>query len=93
MDNHIKKIVKTLNSGFISALEVDRNMDHFNKLLDGYGVESLAKDGYFHKNYFGQSIALYVNMGNSYQETVFFDTSKLRYFVGDMEKASKRFRL
>lgn len=73
--------------------DTDNALDEINKILHGYGVEAV------HDNQWGRyylSIGLlYVNMGDTYNQTVCYDTRKDRWFVcswGDIvEKESKRF--
>lgn len=89
----VKKAISELNRNFYQvSTQLDKDMEGFNTLLDGYGIEVIRKEGHFH-HYFGDTVAFYVNMGDPYIETVFFDAKKLKFFVGDMEKACKRLKV
>lgn len=92
MQKDIIKRVRQLNKLPKSLLQSSNHLEQFNSDLSGYGIEPLRKNGYFHK-YYGDVVALFVNMGDSYTETVFFDTKRELFFIGDFEFAAKRFKL
>jgi uncharacterized protein YkuJ len=53
---------------------LDTNMKYFSKLIDGYGVEPLHISTAYINSYFGDIVAMYVNMGDPYVPTIIFDT-------------------
>lgn len=58
---------------------VDLTMTAINEVLDGYGVEAIR--GSWVDRYYGDCCALYVNMGDTYDQTVVYDTRKGEYKV------------
>jgi len=88
----IKKAVKAANKRVISNKEASDLLDKFNEMLDGHGVEPMRKNGYFDRH-FGDARLLYVNMGDSYIQTVFLDTDKNHFFIDDVATAVERYGL
>lgn len=68
----IEKMVKMANKHNLKNEEVSNLMDIFNENLGGYGVEVLRSSD-FRKSYWGDIIALYVNMGERYETTILYD--------------------
>ncbi len=68
----IEKMVKMANKHNLKNEEVSNLMDIFNEKLGGYGVEVLRSSD-FRKSYWGDIIALYVNMGETYETTILYD--------------------
>jgi len=58
---------------------VDRVLDAANAALGGYGVEAI--EGEWHDRYYQNIVALYVNMGDTYNTTILFDAVKGRFHV------------
>jgi hypothetical protein len=58
---------------------VDSQMKVINSILEGYGVESIR--GRTWDNYFTDSCALYVNMGDTYALTIIYDVPKQKFVV------------
>ena len=71
--------------------KVDLTMTAINEVIDGYGVEAIRCS--WASSYYGDICALYVNMGDTYDQTVVYDTRKGKYIVtswGDfVERAPK----
>jgi len=61
--------------------DVDTGLEKANKLLDGYGIESIRAEGAWDK-YFGDIAALYVNMGDPYVGTALYDVDANRWWIG-----------
>lgn len=59
---------------------VDRVLDEANKALDGFGVEAIEMG--WHGHYYLSIALLYVNLGDTYQNTVLYDTEEGRFEVG-----------
>ena len=58
-----------------SGRRVDDAMETINKVLGGYGVEAIEADKYI-DSYYRHAAALFVNMGDTYDTTVLFDTDR-----------------
>jgi hypothetical protein len=56
-------------------------MEMFNELLDGFGVEAIRSEGEHVDNYHFDIVATYVNMGDTYNTTVVYDTIDKRFMV------------
>ena len=65
-------MVKVANRGNLKNEEISNLLDIFNENLGGYGVEVLRSSD-FRKSYWGDIIALYVNMGEKYETTILYD--------------------
>lgn len=74
--------------------QVDAALELANTMLGGYGIEAVRDGG--RSNYYQDIGVLYVNMGDTYNTTILYDTRKERFYVttlGDyIEKYEKRFR-
>ena len=74
--------------------DVDRTLELVNKLLNAYGIEAI-RDGDWEEYYLDIGV-LYVNMGDTYDTTILFDTRTERYLLsswGDyVESRRSRFR-
>ncbi len=75
---------------------VDDAMDAANDVLDGYGVEAVQGEGADLGRYWRDTIALYVNLGDTYDTTILFDTDREEFLIGswgdfleDWEKGSE----
>lgn len=74
---------------------IDEALEAVNSAIDGHGVEGIqAEDGYKVDDYWRDTILLYVNMGDTYDTTICYDTEGEEFFVGswgdfveDWEKA------
>ena len=62
-------------------ISIDDAMDHANELLDGFGVEPVRTDTYV-DDFWGDIIALYVNLGDPYDTTILYDTDRDEFFIG-----------
>ena len=75
-------------------MDVDNKLEQINKLMEGYGVESIR--GQWVDHYWQETNLLYVNKGETYAPTVIYDTLKKKWYIGVswgdiVEKESKRF--
>jgi len=59
----------------------DEILDTLNEKLGGYGVESITDERAWVSSYYGDIIGLYVNMGDTYDKTVVYDTENKEYLV------------
>lgn len=60
--------------------EIDLIMEMFNELLDGFGVEAIRDENECDR-YYGDIVGLYVNMGDTYNTTVVYDTINDRFIT------------
>lgn len=58
-------------------------IEAINEILGGYGIESIRKESNWVSHYWQDTHFLYVNMGNTYNATILYDTRKDRYIVSD----------
>jgi hypothetical protein len=84
------RLVKACREATSNA-KVDAAMELANRLLGGFGVEAIG--GMDVDSYYQNTVALYVNMGDTYDATVLFDTVKRKFYitsVGDFVEAYDR---
>lgn len=74
----LKKAIKNARSG----RDVDQVMELANKMLGGYGVESISHEAMWIDHYYQNHGLLYVNKGDTYNVTICYDTDKGAMFVG-----------
>lgn len=99
---------KSAESAMVDAMAIDAKMraeengygDHkaiddilnvANSLFDGHGIEAIR--GMWHDRYYQDIVALYVNMGDTYNTTLLFDAVKTKFHVtswGDFVEAKTK---
>lgn len=57
---------------------VDEQLDRLNTALDGFGIEAI-EGAEERSNYYGNIVALYVNMGDTYDTTLLYDVPHRRF--------------
>ncbi len=70
--------------------QVDIILAMFDEILDGCGIEAIQVEGEHVDNYHFDIVATYVNMGDTYIDTVLYDTVNDRFLVtswGDFYEA------
>lgn len=60
---------------------VDKNLKEVNDFINGFGVESVTAEDYQVDNYYYNIIALYINMGDTYDTTIVYDTENNEFEV------------
>lgn len=60
--------------------DISERMGKINRLLEGYGIEVITGSCYYH-HYWGNIVAEYVNMGNTYNYTVVYDVVKGKFIA------------
>ena len=70
------QFLSRLMSRAASHRGVDEALDAANAVLGGYGVEALPCEHCFVDSYYREFIALYVNMGDTYDTTIYYDTDR-----------------
>lgn len=87
------KEIRELMEKAISHKEIDGALDTINDIIGGYGVEAITDNNW--ERYCCNIGLLHVNMGDTYVQTVIYDTRKDRFYVcswGDIiERNEKRF--
>ncbi len=72
---------------------VDDALEVANKILKGHGIEAIRSGQYLVDHYFRDIVALYVNMGDTYETTLLYETDKDRFLVtswGDWVERNER---
>ncbi len=74
---------------------VERAIKNVDVVIHGYGVEGI--EGEWVNNYWGNTVGLYVNMGDTYNGTVIYDTIRQKFSVTTMgdwvEKYERKYRI
>jgi hypothetical protein len=66
----------------IMTLSPEDAMKRADELLSGYGVESIRDERRWVSHFWQDTALLYVNMGDTYDDTLCYDTYKKEFFVG-----------
>jgi len=61
---------------------VDEAMETADEILGGHGVEGIQGEGAFIDKYWRDTILLYVNLGDTYDTTICYDTEEEAFFIG-----------
>ena len=72
-------VIRNLMMGANTHSRIDEALDAINKTLGGYGVEAIVDNGW--DRYYQDLGVLYVNMGDTYCQTVCYDTRKEKWMV------------
>jgi hypothetical protein len=79
----------------VSGREVEKIMKRINELINGFGVESIRGDYVSH--FWQDTVALYVNMGDTYDTTILFNTNTKMPMITDMgyfvEKNTRKYNI
>jgi hypothetical protein len=76
---HAEKTVEAGRSNY-NAHYIDAVLDKCSDLIGGYGVEAI--NGRYCDGFYQTVQLLYVNMGDTYDTTLCFDTEREKLFVG-----------
>jgi len=79
--NVIERYAEKLNGEHLSQNSVEDAMDNANKYLEGYGVETITDENESVDNYWRDAIGLYINMGDTYEKTIVYDTKERQFLV------------
>jgi hypothetical protein len=66
---------------FIEDGDVDKALDAANDTIGGYGVESIEGENFI-SHYYQHIALLYVNMGETYASTIWYDTENECFGIG-----------
>lgn len=58
----------------------DKVLEEVNRLVNGHGIEAI-RDENANDSYYGDTVALYVNMGDTYDTTLLYDTDTHEFLV------------
>ena len=78
--NYWNRKIKSL-SGTEKYEKADEMLEEANKILNGFGVEPITDESAFVNKYYYDIIGLYVNMGDTYDTTLVFDTEKQKFLI------------
>ena len=78
--NQARQIRTQFEIGRDSDNKTDSVLEKCDKILGGYGVEFLRGPEW--RSYWGDTELLYVNLGDTYTATVWFDTRSNKFGVG-----------
>jgi hypothetical protein len=53
--------------------ELNERLEAINELIDGFGIESSSIEGYWHSQYWQNTVCLYINTGDSYALTFIYN--------------------
>ena len=76
------RIAELISSAAGDADRVDKALAEIDEIIDGHGVEAIR--GAWVDNYYGDVVGLYVNTGDTYNNTVVYDTTEDRFDVTTM---------
>lgn len=74
--------------------EADQLLEAANVVLHGYGVEAIRGMAEVPRGYYHDIVALYVNMGEMYDNTILYETVAERFLVttaGDWIEANEEY--
>ncbi len=74
------RIARMIASAGRSGKKAEAVLEEVNKLIDGHGVEALRDENAW-DNYYGDTIATYVNMGDTYETTLLYDVREHEFHV------------
>ena len=61
---------------------IDEAMEKANEILGGHGVSSAQEDGTHVDRYWRDTVLLYVNLGDTYDTTILYDTEEDEFSIG-----------
>jgi len=88
----LARIINNAEGKQRSGSAVDTALDEVNRALDAHGIEALRHEGTW-DSYYGDTVALYVNTGETYAPTVLYDIDSDTFEVtswGDWYEAFER---
>ena len=59
--------------------DIELKMEALNQVLGGFGVEAIQPDGAYVDSFWRDTVALYVNNGDTYKPTVLYNTCKANF--------------
>ena len=66
---------------------VDEKLEKWSKAHNGFGVEAFRDyTGKFFDRYYGSTVLLYVNVGDSYDETLAYCVVNDRFYIGNIDE-------
>ena len=81
--NELSELMKKALKDVDNDDAIDEVLETANTALDGHGVEAIqAEDGYKVDDYWRDTILLYVNLGETYETTICYDTEADEFFIG-----------
>lgn len=75
-----KEIISIIKSS-TGGRSAEAAMAKIDKLIEGYGVESLQPENAHVNSFWLSTVALYVNMGDTYTATIIYDTENKKWYL------------
>ncbi len=75
--------IQNLTKGRSNADRAETNLATLNTLFEGHGIEALRSETEW-DNYWGDTVATYINMGDLYIATFIYDRFLGKIVVGDL---------
>ena len=75
--------------------EIDLSLKLIDEIIGGCGIEPIRSEYADFDDYYGDTIALYVNMGDTYDTTIVYDTINGKWFCcswGDFYEQTPEYR-
>ncbi len=95
-EGEAKEITKELKRAAGDPAAVDAILEKINERIGGFGVESIEGDYQVDRHYFN-IVLLYVNKGDTYAETLLYETNTGTFYVGSwgdwVERKGKKYRV
>lgn len=95
---HLTKVDAIALKTKMRSGDADRVLATANKMLNGYGVDSVQHEALWINKFYGPIGLLYINKGGPYYVTLCYDTEKEIMFIGnwgdwvDNHKGIQKFR-
>jgi uncharacterized protein (TIGR02996 family) len=74
------EIMKLIKNSGRSGKQVNETLEKISKILDSFGVESIRQE-HMGNGYWADTAAAYVNVGDSYEQTVLYDVRANRFLI------------
>ena len=77
----VKKLLKYLVHGNETSKGADRIIEKLNFIIEGYGVEAIIGNDVADDEYWDDTVAVYINMGDTYAKTILYDVHESEFVV------------
>jgi len=59
----------------------ERVQEALNEIMEGYGTEPITDENDYVDSFYFDIVFIYINKGDTYKGTIFFDTKREKYFL------------
>ncbi len=77
----LSQAIRDNEGPWVSGRKVEQVLELANKILEGHGWEVIDGDG--PGGFWMDAVLAYVNMGDTYNTTIYYDTDKGKFYLGD----------